>query len=288
MWQLLIILYFVFATTSYLLRRVLAQKLGDSNRLANVVFFLFFLLPTAIILSFFLPHNLNVGLVNLLFLFGGSIIWPLLGIITFSANKKVDVGIFAIINNLSPIFTLAIALPFLHESLKTQQFIGVGLLIFSGIIASFSQLHKHNRVGINGILICLLSAAVLGIAIAYESFMLSRIDFGTYLIYGWGSQIIWSLILAGRELKKLPQLLRKDLKTRQILFTWGSVSALRSVAFILALKMSGSASIISAATDFLSVTVVIAAYIFLKERQHMVYKLIAVVIGITGLFLITR
>jgi drug/metabolite transporter (DMT)-like permease len=52
--------------------------------------------------------------------------------------------------------------------------------------------------------------------------------------------------------------------------------------------MSGSASIISAATDFLSVTVVIAAYIFLKERQHMVYKLIAVVIGITGLFLITR
>lgn len=64
MWQLLIIFYFVFGAASYLLRRILAQKLGHRNRLINSVFFLFFLLPAAIILSFFFPHNLDVGILK--------------------------------------------------------------------------------------------------------------------------------------------------------------------------------------------------------------------------------
>lgn len=187
MWQLLIILYFIFGAASYLLRKVLAQELGEHNRLINAIYFLFFLLPTTIILSFFFPHNLNVGLLNFLLLIGGSIIWPILAIISFHANKKVDVGIFTIISNLSPIFTLAIALPFLHENLKPMQFIGIGLLILSGVLAASSQLRKREHASTEGVLVCLLSAAVFGIAVVYERFMLNRVEFGTYLIYGWGS-----------------------------------------------------------------------------------------------------
>lgn len=287
MWQLLIIFYFIFGATNYLLRRVLAQKLGDHNRLINAVFFIFFLLPTTIVLSFFFPHDLNVGVVNLILLFGGSLIWPLMNLTAFSANKKVDVGIFAIINNLSPLFTIAIALPFLNENLNQLQFVGVGLLIISGVLAASSQLKKHNRSNMNGILLCVLSATILGVAVAYERFMLNRIDFGSYLIYGWGSQIIWSAILAGHELKKLPKLFTIDKKTTQILMIWGGTNVLKSVAFILALTMS-SASLISSASNFMSVAVVIAAYFFLKERQHMIEKLFAVIIGIAGLFLLTR
>lgn len=287
MWQLLIIFYFIFGATNYLLRRVLAQKLGEHNRLINALFFIFFLLPTGLILSFFFPHDLNVGTINLLLLLGGSIIWPMMNIVAFSANKKVDVGIFAIINNLSPLFTLAIALPLLNENLNILQFFGVGLLILSGVLAASSQLHKHNRSNINGILLCLLSALILGIAVTYERFMLSRIDFGTYLIFGWGSQILWAAILAGRELKNLPKLFTIDTKTTQMLLVWGTTNALKSVAFILALMMS-SASLISGASDFMSVAVVIAAYFFLNERQHMKEKLLAVIVGIIGLLLIAK
>lgn len=287
MWQLLIIFYFIFGATNYLLRRVLAQKLGEHNRLINALFFIFFLLPTGLILSFFFPHDLNVGTINLLLLLGGSIIWPMMNIVAFSANKKVDVGIFAIINNLSPLFTLAIALPLLNENLNILQFFGVGLLILSGALAASSQLHKHNRSNINGILLCLLSALILGIAVTYERFMLSQIDFGTYLIFGWGSQILWAAILAGRELKNLPKLFTIDTKTTQMLLVWGTTNALKSVAFILALMMS-SASLISGASDFMSVAVVIAAYFFLNERQHMKEKLLAVIVGIIGLLLIAK
>lgn len=287
MWQILIFFYFIFGATSYLLRRILAQKLGHHNRLINSVFFLFFLLPAALILSFFFPHNLNVGALNILLLFGGSIIWPILGIVSFRANREVDVGIFAIITNLSPVFTLVIAINLLHESLIVSQYFGIGLLISSGIIAASSQLHKHNRFSISNIFICLLSAFILGVAVAYERFMLNRIDFGAYLIYGWGSQIIWSVILAGKELKKLPELFNKTAEKRGTLIIWGTTSVMKSITFILALKISGSASIISAASNFISIVVVIAAYFFLKERQHMINKWLAAIVGIIGLLLVT-
>lgn len=286
MWQTLIILYFIFGATSYLLRKVLAQKIGEHNRVINAIYFLIFLLPTAIMLSFLLPHNLDVGLINLILLIGGSIIWPIIALVSFYANRKVDVGILAIITNLSPIFTLVIALPFLHENLKSLQFLGVGLLVLSGVLASYSQLRKREHTNMEGILICLLSAALLGIAVAYERFMLSRMELGTYIIYGWGSQIFWALVFTGKELQKIPKLLSKDNEVRKTLISWGAVRTLVSVTFILSLKLSEGASVFSAASNFLSIAVVIAAYFFLKERQHLLSKGFATVLGIIGLFLV--
>lgn len=288
MWQFFIVFYFIFGTTSALSRRVLAQKLGENNRLINSLFFLFFLLPAIIILSFFFPHNLNIGLLNLTLLFFGGIIWPLFYIAAFNANRQVDVGIYMIISNLSPLFTLAVAIPFLHENLSILQNFGVGLLILSGVLAATSQINKQHRASLNGISMCLLSTAIAGIAIAYESFMLHRVDFGTYLLLGWGSQIIWSLILTGKELRKLPALFNKDPQTKKTLITWGTSHVLESVTFVLALKISGSASLFSSATVFLSVVVLITAYFFLNERKHMIHKWLAAGIGIAGLLIIAK
>src|SRR5258708_4172464 len=105
MWQFFIALYFVFGTSSYLLRGELARKFGEHNRLINATFSLLFLLPAAILLAFFFPHNVNVGVLNLFLLLGGGILWPLFLIVAFSANKKVDVGVYTLFNNLSPLFT---------------------------------------------------------------------------------------------------------------------------------------------------------------------------------------
>ena len=288
MWQILILFYFVFGTASYLLRRVLAQKIGEHNRLVNAIFYLFFLLPTIIVLSFFFPHNFHVGMSNIILLLVGSLIYPTYFLISFQANRNVDAGIFTIINNLSPLFTLIIALPFLHESLRAFQYVGGGLLILSGILVAYPQLKKTNRIGVSGIITCISAAAVLGFAVAYERFMLNRVDFGTYIVIGWRAQVVWSLLFASKELKKISLLFNKNSGVRNILIAWGSVSALRSVAFVTSLKTSGSAALISAASDFLSVAVVIAAYFFLKERENMIYKISAVIIGVIGLLLITR
>lgn len=287
MWQLLVIFYFIFGVTNYILRRVLAQKLGEHIRVLNAIFFIVFLLPATIIMSFFFPPDFNISLLNLFLLIAGSIIWPVLGLTSFYANKDVDVGIFTIISNLSPLFTLAVALPFLHDSINGSQAIGIGLLVLSGIIATSSQLKKHSRTSLNGLLFSLLSAVLMGFAIGYESFMLRRVGLGTYLLFGWGAQIVWAAILAGKELKKLPDLFRQK-GTGKTLTIWGGTKVLGSVTFISALNISGNAAIISAATNFLSVAIVIAAYFYLKERQHIFQKVLGVGIGVAGLLLIAR
>lgn len=287
MWQFLILLYFVFGSASYLLRRVLAQELGEHIRAINAVFFLFFLLPAIPILVFFFPHNLHVGVLNLFLLIIGSAIWPICNLLALHSNKKVDVGIFTIISNLSPIFTILIAIPFLHESLNTVQIAGAGLLITSGIIATVSQMRGSNKISTDGILACLLSALVLGVAVAYERFMLSRVDFGTYLVFGWGAQIFWAVFMARKEIQKLPELFKKGLRIKKLILVWGAVTLFKSLSFILSLKIS-SASVISVATDFMSVVVVISAYFFLNERKHINYKIIATIVGVAGLLLIAR
>jgi len=287
MWQILIGFYFVFGTASYILRRKIAQKVGQHNRLINSIFFLFFLLPAIFILLFFSPHNLNVGKINFILLIGGSLVWPVANILAFESNRKVDVGVFTIINNLSPLFTLVIALPFLHEKLTGLQYFGFAMLILSATIAAFSQLKISRSISLNGVLTCLLTAVVLGVAVAYEKFMLTRVDFGAYLVYGWGAQITWALILARKELKLIPKIIGKGSEVKNLVLLWALTSVLKSISFITSLKLS-TASVISSISDFLSVTVVIAAYFYLQEKENIVSKIIAVILGVAGLLLIAK
>lgn len=93
-------------------------------------------------------------------------------------------GVYTIVNNLSPIFTLLVAIPFLEERLTVAQSIGIALLILSGVIVAIPQIKSRDLTGRSGILFCLLSTSLLGFAIAYERLMLNRVDFGAYLIYG--------------------------------------------------------------------------------------------------------
>ena len=285
MWQFFLILYFVFGATSYLQRRVLAKQFNHYNWLINAVFFVFFLLPAALLIGFLSPHDLNIGIENYILLLVGSLIWPVFGLVSFRANKDVDVGIYVIITNISPIFTLMVAVPLMGERLSGIQWLGAALLIVSGVLAGLSQLRKHSRANLRGIVFCFIATILLGFAIAYERYMLNRIDFGTYVLIGWGSQIVWMAGLAYKEWPKLPQLLN-DAGLKNIA-SYSLMSTLKSVTFILALLLSGSASIIGAAGNFMAVVVVIAAYIFLKENKHMFEKITSVAIGIAGLIMLT-
>ncbi len=287
MWLFFIALYFAFGAASYLIRRVLAQKLPDKNRLINASFFVVFLLPAAILLGLLFPHNLHIGWVNLLLLLGGSLIWPIFNILAFRANKDIDVGVYTVINNLSPIFTLIVALTVLDESLAGAAFAGVFLLIASGVLVAAPQLKQHKHTQISGILFALGSTAVLGIAVAYERYMLNRVDFGTYLLIGWSSQIAWAVYLARNELKKLP-ILFKDSATKNVVFGYGLTNVLKSTCFIVALKYSNSAARVGAASDFMSVVVIISAYFILRERNYLPVKLLAAAMGIIGLILVAR
>lgn len=287
MWQLLIIAYLLLGTANILLRRVIAKDLSEYAILLNSFFFLFFLLPAGFILSIFVPHNLDVGWENILIILIGSIVWPLAGITAFFANKKTDAGVYSVINNISPAFTLILALVFLNENLTSQQYLGIALLIIAGIVAASTQVKKHFRTSTFGILFCILTAILFGVGVAYERFMLTRIDLGAYLIFGWGAQVVWCLIFSLKETNKINPFIEILNKNKRIILSWCFTNISRATVFILALSLS-SASILSAVNNFIAVTVVFSAYFLLKEKEHMFQKIVSAGIGAIGLFLVAK
>ncbi len=285
MWLIFLALYFVFGTASYLIRRTLAHKFDQYNALLNATYFVFFIIPTAIIWGLMVPHNFDIGAANFIYLIVGGLIWPLFAVLAFRANKDVDVGIFVVILNTSPIFTLLIAIPFLNESLSSQQYIGVTFLIAAGVLAGLSQLRSSAKLSKTGIIYSILTAAALGTGIAFERFMLNRIDFGTYLIVGWGMTGVWMAIFAYRQWPKLGGMLRQ-IGSKSVV-AYGLLNTLKSIFFILGILISGSAALFSPAASFLAVVVVITAYFVLRERQHMPQKITSAGIGILGLILLS-
>ena len=283
MWLVLLFLFFILGATNALMRRVLAQKFAEHNVLVNGMFYVFFLVPAGVGLMFIFPPTLHISGGDALWLIGGSLIWPLFNIAAFRANKEVDAGIYTIIANLSPLFTLAIAVPFMSETVSLPQYAGIGLLMFAGMIAVAPGI-KNNQLVISGVLFALLSTGLLGFGVAYERFMLSRLDLGTYILYGWGSQVLWMALLAAAEWKYLPTVVRKI--GPSTLLIWGSANALKSCCFILTLFLLGSASIMSGATNFISIVIVVAAFFILHERDHIIPKIIATFVGIAGLLLL--
>ena len=283
MWLVLLFLFFILGATNALMRRVLAQKFAEHNVLVNGMFYVFFLVPAGVGLMFIFPPTLHISGGDALWLIGGSLIWPLFNIAAFRANKEVDAGIYTIIANLSPLFTLAIAVPFMSETVSLPQYAGIGLLMFAGMIAVAPGI-KNNQLVISGVLFALLSTGLLGFGVAYERFMLSRLDLGTYILYGWGSQVLWMALLAAAEWKYLPAVVKKI--GPGTLLIWGSANALKSCCFILTLFWLGSASIMSGATNFISIVIVVAAFFILHERDHSVPKIIATLVGIAGLLLL--
>lgn len=284
-WQILATSYLVLGTAAYLLRRNLAQNLTRHNGLINGFFFLVILYPLGLIIAAFSSPNLHIGWLNFAFLMTGSLLFPAVNILAFNANKHIDAGLYTIINNITPIITIVVAALLLNEHLTTEQLIGAVIIISSAFLATLPRLRKNGEHSSSGVLLAIASVSILGVAIVFERWMLGRVDFGAYLVYGWGAQALWMAIYAWPDRKSL-HILKVGKNFRPIL-GYGLANAFKGVCFVGALKLSGSASLVSAFTSFLAVTVVISAYFILKERDHLWLKVGSAALGTAGLLILS-
>lgn len=283
-WQLLLGSYLVLGTAAYLLRRRLATTLEAHNRLINGFFFLAVLYPLGLIVALFSNPNLSIGWHNVLILLVGSGVFPLINILAFKASKDVDAGLYTIINNLTPIITIVAASLLLQETLNGRQLLGAVIVIASTFLATLPRLRRSSAGTHNGIVLALASISLLGLAIVFERWMLTRIDFGAYLVFGWGAQTIWMAMLAWPERDNL-RVLGKRANFYPIL-GYGATNALKGLCFVGALKLSNNASLVSASASFMAVLVVLSAYFVLKEKQWLWFKVSAAAIGTVGLIIL--
>lgn len=284
-WQILATAYLFLGTAAYLLRRNLAQTLAQHNGLINAFFFVVALYPMGLVVAAFTPHDLNVGWLNLFFLLFGSASFTAVNIIAFNANKHIDAGLYTIMNNVTPIVTISVAALLLNERLTHNQLLGAMIIIASAFLATLPRLRRNSNNSSAGIVLTLISVSLLGLAVVFERWMLGRIDFGAYLVLGWGAQTLWAVIYAWPDRQSV-HILKSGKNFRPIL-GYGVASALKGLCFVGAIKLSGSASLVSSFTSFMAVTVVIAAYFILNERDHLWLKMGSAALGTVGLLVLS-
>lgn len=280
-WQFFIGIFIVLGTISYLVRRNLAQVLAKYNLVINAFFFVCVLYPIGLVVGLSTQPNLAIGWPNLIYIAVCSVMFPIIMLTSFRASKDVDAGLYTILNNLTPIITISIASLLLSQTLNNQQMFGAAIILVSTFLATATQLNRRGKSSKAGISLALLSVTILGFAIVYESWMLTRIDYGAYLVYGWGAQTMWAALFAWPKRSQIKYLRRS--KHRLLIITYAFTNAFKGLCFVAALKLSENASLVGASASFLAISVVIAAYFVLKEKDMLWLKISAAVLGAIGL-----
>lgn len=108
-WQLLLAIYLILATISFLLRRKLGESSPQYNKLVNWFFYLVILYPVGVVAAIVLHGSLRISLINLAIISIAELVFPLISITQYRANKDVDAGLFTILNSLKPIITITTA-----------------------------------------------------------------------------------------------------------------------------------------------------------------------------------
>jgi len=283
-WQLLLACYVLLNTATYLLQRKLGQKLAKRRRLVSGFFMLGIHYPIGLLVAAYSSPHLAIGWLNIALLVVGSWVFPLINILTIQASKTVDADHFTILSNLTPIITIVAATLLLHESLHGHQIVAAVLILASAFLITLPRLRQSGRSKTTGISLALLVFLLAGVATVYERWMLTRVDIGAYLVFGWGAQSLWMALVAWPERKHLKTL--KNRKSFVTILSFSLVSSLKGVCFIAALRLSGNASVFSAFTGFTAVLVVPAAYIFLHERRWLLPKLAIGSVATSGIIIL--
>lgn len=283
-WQLLLTSYLILGTAAYIIRRRLATTLEQYNRLINGFFFIVVLYPLGLIVASLSDPNLSIGWLNLFILLIGSGIFPLINLLAFRASKDIDAGLYTILNNLTPIITIVAASLLLNETLNNQQQLGAVIVITSTFLATIPRLRHRSASSSSGLAFALTSVSLLGLAVVFELWMLTRIDFGAYFVFGWGAQTLWMTIAAWPERHNIKIL---KVKTNFLpILGYGITNAFKGLCFVGALKLSGNASLVGASASFMAVLVVLTAYFVLKEKEWLWFKVGAAILGTIGLIIL--
>lgn len=285
MWLIGIIGFFVFGTTASLCRRYLGEKVPGSNHHVNLVFYLFFLLPAAILLWFFLPHSTVPSVNTIMLLVATSLIWPVYFLLSYRASHDIDASVYSMMLDSSTVITVLTAYVVLQERLQPYQLVGIVALIASGIVAVWPDLRKRSRSNRLGIIAALASVALLGFGIVVDKLALNASELGTYFLYSWGIQTIFIVLISYKYLKSFPAFLKHSPQMR-LVYLYGGSGVLRSLSFSMAIFLAASPSLVNAASAFVTTTILLAAYWVLRERDNMSYKIAGAVLGLAGLLIV--
>ncbi len=283
-WQFCVFVFFSLSVVAGLFQRKLGRDIPQFSPLINALFFLCVHYPAGLIVASILGFDLSIGWDNLGAMAAFSFTFPLAGLLSLKASKDVDAGLFSILQNLGPVISIVLAVLLLSEQLNVQQLLGTLIIVASALTISAVSYQRGSKSTRKSIILAMTTIGLVGVGVVYEAWMLQRIGFSNYLVYGWGFQTFWAAVLALPMLGQAKQLIKSPYRLSVLIFSLAG--SLKGCAFVGALYLSSSASLISAFVSFLPVLMVVSGFLFLKEMQYLRLKIASALAGSAGLVIL--
>lgn len=222
------------------------------------------------------------------YLLVGGLLFVSLNVMILKLYRYIPASIMTFTTLLNTLSVLFFATILGGEALTAKQIFGALILFLSVLIVGLfaKSNHKTKKNITLGLGVALFTALLFGPAIMNEKYLISRIGFNTYVLYGWGFQALSAYIVAFtlKDRKKI----KEKLSRRIHINVWivGILLGMSGFAYVTSLSKSGSASTMAlSGTAVIGVTMFLA-YFVLNEKEHLRPKIAGLILSAVGLSLL--
>jgi uncharacterized membrane protein len=280
-WLVLVSIGAIFLSLATLFQRILLKE----EQSDSVTYGFVFQILTALLMfiySLFSGFSLPPLKPHIPFLISMALLYAFANLTLFRAFQKAEASEVAVIAASKSIWTVIAAAIFLQEAINSQRIIGT-LLVVAGI-AAISWRPKKWKLN-QGHLLAFVSAIFFGFGFTNDAFLLNSFDVAPYLVLGFFLPALVIFFLKPTLITKLKLFGNKQRLTKMSAtsFFYG----IASLSVGLAYKLGGDASQIAPIIQSSIVLTVVLAYIFLKESDYLLNKIIGTGLVFGGVLLLT-
>lgn len=207
----------------------------------------------------------------------------------FITARRLAIAPQQVLGMLTNVVVVVLGWTLLGEVLTTAQFVGGGVLLVAALIAIWAptktKVGNFEHISITTVSIALCAAILLAIGLVTEKALLAHTEIGGIFLVSWTAQALGMVLLAHKDIVKYGTKLllsKKDLRLATII---GVCNGLQGVLYIYAIFHADNISLITLIGTVSLPLTVLAAYIFLREREHHLLMWLSVAISTVGLIL---
>ncbi|HSX36037.1 MAG TPA: DMT family transporter [Patescibacteria group bacterium] len=215
-------------------------------------------------------------------LLGGSLAFAMTNAISFKVFQYVDAAIASLLSTFNIIAAIILSTIFIGEGLTLRNALGAAIILGAAwLVLSAHVGRQERRAWTIGLALSLLAAVFFGIAITNEKFLLNHMGLSSYLVWGWGVQVIVAFVCS---FVFMPRGYRDIAKVRPygLLGMAGALRAISGLTFVLALVRLNNLAIVSALSGLKVILAAAFGLVFLHEGQFAVRKISASLAAAAG------
>lgn len=271
-WQLALSLSISFGIITSLVQRIYAQKSSVPATFPSAVSYALGVLPVGYVAGFFLfPHAIywSWWLVVLLVIEGVAMaisVWT-----GFLAAGRMAIAPRQTLGCTTNIVVILLGWTLLSEKLTVFQSVGAIILLIAALLAIWAP-YYHTRVEdkrfqITSVLLTLTAAVTLGVGFVTEKAILNHMQIGGNFLLAWTAQTLAMIVLAIKDINRttIRRFTAYELRWSILM---GLAGGMTGIFYVYTIVHSDNISLISALTSVSLPLTVLAAHLYLKERDN--------------------